>query len=224
MKSVIIVALLLVSCSAVFLKKPSRQSYDTFSQLKEFEENSFGKKILDTVALQLNNQAPLNEIAKMLGEIRTGLASEKQKASSQHNKRETECSDFLKKQKEKFAKAEATKNTAQAEIQILNREVKQLAGSIKNLEAQVSILDSREVALKAARERDRQDYERRKEQGPQVIEALELIIDKLSTLQPTKDSKAVLAELNRLGTTNPIAALIQIASGFTEEQLNKVIT
>jgi len=66
----------------------------------------------------------LADIAKMLGEIRSGLAAEKQKATNLHNKRETECADFIAKQKAKFNKAEAAKNAAQAEIQILKREIK----------------------------------------------------------------------------------------------------
>lgn len=172
----------------------------------------------------MNNQAPLSEIAKMLGEIRSGLAAEKQKATSQHNKRETECTEFINKQKAKFNKAEAAKNAAQAEILILNREISQLKSSIKNLGSQVSILNSRETALKAARIRDREAYEMRKKQGPQVVEALELIVEKLKTITPTKDGRTVMAELSKIGNTNPIAALIQIASGFSEDSLNKVIS
>ena len=30
------------------------------------EEHELGKKLLDTIALQLNNKAPLSDIAKML--------------------------------------------------------------------------------------------------------------------------------------------------------------
>lgn len=33
-----------------------------------------------------------------------------------------------------------------------------------------------------------------------------------------------MAELSKIGNTNPIAALIQIASGFSEDSLNKVIS
>jgi len=61
-------------------------------------------------------------------------------------------------------------------------------------------------------------------QGPKVIEALNLIIDKLKTIEPTNDNRTVLAQLSKTGSSNPIAALAQIASTFSAEALNKVIT
>jgi hypothetical protein len=44
--------------------------------LKSVENSNFGKKILDTIALQVKNKSPLGDIARLLAEIRTNLATE----------------------------------------------------------------------------------------------------------------------------------------------------
>jgi len=85
MRKVAIVAFLLLNIalsSAVFLKKPTQASFNVFSQLKKVEQSSFGKKILDTVALQLKNKSPLQDIAKLLAEIRTDLVVQQKEADS----------------------------------------------------------------------------------------------------------------------------------------------
>jgi chromosome segregation ATPase len=59
---------------AVFLKKPASGKFNTFNQLREIQDSDFGKRILDTIALQLANKSPLADVARMLQEIRQNLA------------------------------------------------------------------------------------------------------------------------------------------------------
>lgn len=49
--AVLLVLSILSSTNAVFLKKPSKATYSVFNQLKSVENSTFGKKILDTIAL-----------------------------------------------------------------------------------------------------------------------------------------------------------------------------
>lgn len=37
--------------NAVFLKKPAKAGFNVFTQLKKVEDVTFGKKLLDTIAL-----------------------------------------------------------------------------------------------------------------------------------------------------------------------------
>jgi hypothetical protein len=56
MQKSFIVALLIVNIafsSAALLKKPSKVTFNVFSQLKQLQDEKFGKKLLDTIALQL---------------------------------------------------------------------------------------------------------------------------------------------------------------------------
>lgn len=54
--------------------------------------------------------------------------------------------------------------------------------------------------------------------------ALDLIIEKLQTIVPnTNDESLVLSELNKIGASNPIMALVQVASTFSQESLDNVV-
>lgn len=149
--------------SAAFIKKPSKMNFDMVKKLREIDAHPFGNKIMDTIALQLQSGAPMTEIAKLLHELVTSTSTQLQAGKNKHNQKETECKEYLERERAAFAKAEVENNEATAAIEILHHEIAQLNGSIKNLEAQVSILQSREVELKAARKRDREDFERRQQ-------------------------------------------------------------
>jgi hypothetical protein len=56
--------------------------------LKYVEGNNFGKKILDTIALQMKNKSPLGDIARLLAEIRQDLATQQAEADQLHNAQE----------------------------------------------------------------------------------------------------------------------------------------
>jgi hypothetical protein len=77
MNKLLIASLLLINIafsSAVFLKKPTSSKFTTLNQLREINDSDFGKRILDTIALQLANKSPLSDVAKMLADIRQNLA------------------------------------------------------------------------------------------------------------------------------------------------------
>lgn len=57
----------LIAVNAVFVKKTATDpNMAVYAQLESLGENAMGKKLLDTIALQLKNKAPLADIAKML--------------------------------------------------------------------------------------------------------------------------------------------------------------
>jgi hypothetical protein len=59
--------------NAVFLKKNSQT---TVNNLRNIQESEFGKRILDTIALQMNNKSPLSDVAKMLNDILANLKAQ----------------------------------------------------------------------------------------------------------------------------------------------------
>jgi hypothetical protein len=89
----------------------------------------------------------------------------------------------------------------------LKSEIKALGIKISQLSNQLEILNARQSQLALAREQDRADFQRRQEQGPAVLSALDLIVEKLKTIVPTSVDGAF-AELAKIGKSNPIAALL----------------
>jgi len=51
---------------------------------------------------------------------------------------------------------------------------------------------------------------------------LTVIATKLGAITPEEDHKAIFLELHKMGATNPIAALVSLASAFSPERLANV--
>lgn len=69
-----LVILGLVLAQSVFVKRgPTDPNMAVFAQLEQIEESEMGRKLLDTIALQMKNKSPLAEIAKMLQDLRENL-------------------------------------------------------------------------------------------------------------------------------------------------------
>lgn len=219
-----LLVLLVANTNAVFLKKPSKATFNVFNQLKEFENVSFGKNLLDTINLQITNKSPLGDIAKMLEEIRSDLTLQQKNDDQVHAERETECADEINEYNRRINTATIQRDDAESEITNIQSEISRLKADIANKKAQIDILNVREVDLREARELDAAEFENRQRTSVEVVGALELIIEKLQTIAPESDSEAALAELARIGSSNPIMALVQVASTFSEEALNSVVT
>jgi peptidoglycan hydrolase CwlO-like protein len=210
MNKFIIASLLLINIAlngAVYLKKPVGSHQATFAQLREINDSDFGKRILDTIALQLANKSPLSDVASMLAEIRTNLILQQQESDSLHVAQEQECADTI-------AQLEATINTCQAaaddaaeQIGVLKSEIKAWGIKITQMNNQLDILSARQSQLALAREQDHAAFLQRQEQGPVVLGALDMIVEKLRTIVPTSVDGAF-AELAKIGKSNPIAALL----------------
>lgn len=56
-----------------------------------------------------------------------------------------------------------------------------------------------------------------------MIEALNVIAAKLSSITPETDARAVLLELHKMGNSNPIAALVALAAALPKEKLDNVL-
>lgn len=91
MKSTVSLLLVLIAANAVFVKKPSDPNAGVFAEMEEIEQHELGRKLLDTIALQMKNQAPLADIAKMLQDLRENLLLQQQQADMKHAADEADC-------------------------------------------------------------------------------------------------------------------------------------
>lgn len=229
-KSIIAVLLILniaFSANAVFLKKSNTAQFNVFNQLQSFEKSDFGRKLLDTIALQVQSDSGvsgLQKVAQLLEEIRLDLVRQQSDADAVHNAKEQECADTISNLDRCIADNTNQRDQAQQEIELLTSEISRLGIEIQTKETQLDILNSRENELDNARERDAADFQRRQQETPEVLAALELVIEKLGTIAPnTNDDNLVLAELSKIGNSNPILALVQVASTFSQEALQNVV-
>jgi len=91
MSKLILVLLGLITINAVFVKRAATDpNMAVYAQLESLEDSLMGKKLLDTIALQMKNKAPLSDIAKMLQDLRENLIMQQQDADIQHAADEAE--------------------------------------------------------------------------------------------------------------------------------------
>ncbi|CAD8063387.1 unnamed protein product [Paramecium primaurelia] len=223
MKLILIALLGLTLTQAVFVKRSNDPSRAIFTQLEAMEEHELGRKLLDTIALQLNNKAPLGDIAKMLQQLRENLILNQQEADQKHAQDEVDCETEIYQYNRRidFASNEITESTQ--EIQTLSAKVEQLTQDVEDKQVQLDILNEQETQIREQRAEDAESFKKFENETENVIEAVEVIIQRLSSIQPDQEVLAALTQLNKIGASNPILALMQVASTFSAEQLNNVL-
>jgi len=193
------------------------------AQLEEISNNDFGRKILDTIALQVKNKSPISDIARMLAEIRQDLVLQEDEADSLHASQEVECEEEITEFGRRIDAAQVARDDAQTEIQLLQGEIAVLTNDIASKAQQLQIIDARDLALREERENDAFNFAARQAALQEVLDAIDLILEKLGGMSPDSSNEAVLAQLSKLGKTNPIMALAQLASNFNAESFRKII-
>jgi cysteinyl-tRNA synthetase len=223
MRTVALIVLGLVAANAVFTtRKASDPNANVFAELQDIEENEMGKKLLDTIALQMKNMAPLADIAKMLQSLRENLVLQQQEADMKHAADEVDCQTEIAGYNRRIDFASNEIEEATTEINGLTNQVSQLTAEIENKANQLRILDEQEQILRDTREQEAADFKVRIVQTKEVIEALNVIAAKLGSIEPEGDARAVLLELHKMGNSNPIAALVSLASAFSKDRLDAV--
>lgn len=86
----------------------------------------------------------------------------------------------------------------------------------------MALVSAHEAQVRADRATDAAAFEARSEKTAQTIEALQMIIPKLQSLTP-RSAAAALAQLAKIGKSNPIAAFMEVASTIDGDKLNVVI-
>lgn len=226
-KTVIALFCLVAFASAAKLNKRitlARSEPTVAEQINDIEGSEFGKKILDTIALQIKNESPLTDISVMLAEIRQDLILQEHEADNEHARQVQECETEITEYNRRIDLASNTRDEAQTEIVLLQGEVAVLRQDVAAKAAELAIIDNRDAAIRADREAERFAYETRIATNNEVLSAIDLILEKMGGMTPGSSSSAVLAQLNKIGKSNPILALAHLASTFTAESFRTATT
>jgi len=171
----------------------------------------------------MKNKSPLSDIARMLAEIRQDLVLQEHDADSEHSRQVNECESEIEEYERRIDTAQVTRDDAQGEISMLQGEIANLTSDVKNKSKQLEILDNRDLQLKSDRDSDAFNFAARTAQTTEVLGAIDLIIEKLSGIAPDSSAESVLLQLTKIGKSNPILALAQVASTFSSDSLKKVV-
>jgi len=175
--------------------------------------------------LQLNSKAPLQDVAKLLADLKDNLYTQQTDSDNLHASQLTECDTDESNYDSRIQYAQNEIQESTVNIGSLSTEIKRLKASIDNANLQLSILGKREANLEVNHEQDAADYEQRVQDHTQVLEALDIIIPKLQAITAQESSpQAIFAELAKIGKSNPIAALVEVAASLDPEALASVVS
>lgn len=141
MKATLCFILALTLSQAVFVKKASDPNAGVFAELEEIEQHELGRKVLDTIALQMKNQAPLADIAKMLQDLRENLLLQQQESDMKHAADEVDCQAEIAGYNRRIDYASNEISEATSEITSLSGQVQSLTSEIENIQVQLEILN-----------------------------------------------------------------------------------
>merc|ERR1712151_987431 len=175
--------------------------------LNNIDSSEFGKNLLDTIALQMESNSPMQDIANLIRDMMNDLRSQQQAADDAHSTKMGECADQIANYNARISHATNEIQEATQAIKTLRGRRRTLQKDIATGEATLVMLDEQEAAARAKRAQDSKDFFARQEQTKLVLDALEVIIPKLKAITPHTASE-VFVELAKLGASNPIAAFL----------------
>ena len=220
MKTAFIIALVVVGALAESTFLGSNKKLNL--ALNRIDSNEFGKNLLDTIALQMESNSPMQDIANLIRDMMNDLRSQQQAADDAHSTKMGECADQIANYNARISHATNEIQEATQAIKSLRQRKRTLIKDIATGEQTLVMLDEQEAAARAKRAQDSKDFFARQEQTKLVLDALEVIIPKLRAITPHTASE-VFVELAKLGASNPIAALVEVASSLDGAALAKCI-
>merc|ERR1719226_157227 len=170
----------------------------------------------------MESNSPMQDIANLIRDMMNDLRSQQQDADNAHSTKMGECADQIANYNARISHATNEIQEATQAIKTLRQRRRTLQKDIATGEATLVMLDEQEAAARAKRAQDSKDFFARQEQTKLVLDALEVIIPKLRAITPHTASE-VFVELAKLGNSNPIAALVEVASSLDGAALAKCI-
>jgi chromosome segregation ATPase len=220
---IVLLGLICVLGAAESIFAANKQEIGIFTELQSIDGSDFGKKLLDTITLQLKSKAPLGEISRLLKQIETELTEQQRKDDANHNEEERTCAKRIAQYEAAITQASATIHDEQFNIRQYERAIQLGEGQKASHESTIKVLSDREDLLRKTFKEDQDDHAKRIAQQKAVIDALTQIIPELERLRPHGNVQQALVELAKIGRANPIGALLQVAMTLDAGALQRVI-
>eukprot|EP01015_Nassula_variabilis_P004535 TRINITY_DN1315_c0_g1_i11.p1 TRINITY_DN1315_c0_g1~~TRINITY_DN1315_c0_g1_i11.p1 ORF type:complete len:370 (-),score=101.07 TRINITY_DN1315_c0_g1_i11:56-1165(-) len=214
------IAIISVLCVASFAAKiESTATLNVRDRLDKIRDDDFGKKILDTIALQIKRNEPLAEVSKLMNNIRLDLQNEQRKQNAEHSQKSRECASTLATYNERISQNTQEITQLSFTVSNLQSRLQGLFASVDTRENQTKLLGNREQFLRNDQQHDEADFAARLSQINSVVEALDLVLPRLRNIRGDGDEQEALIQLAKIGKSNPINALLQVSATLDPRSL-----
>ncbi len=154
--AIIIIALLCTStfASNTFLGSNAK----LVKTLKGIDNTEFGKNLLDTIALQLETEGAMDDIANLLRDMITELRRAQEEHDEAYAAKVIECNAEIADYEHRIEVATNNIQDATIAIKEYRGKKRDLEKSIATRETELRLLDEHEAQLRADRTRDAADF------------------------------------------------------------------
>jgi chromosome segregation ATPase len=189
-------------------------------------ETSFGQDLM--FMMEMKGPA-VDSIVNLLDGLKANVVEKQDKANEEHTKKNNEWNKEIKELEDQIAELTADISKLTQEIGKLAADLVAAIEKLANLRKQLSLLKSKQASLVKARNEDEASYKKRSAQQSRVEKALAEIIHILSARlaqgkQGFIQKEEILDVLQKIGSNNPFAALVEFTMSFDVKDVKHVIS
>lgn len=187
------------------------------------DNTPYGKRLLDTIQLQMQSKASVDRILNLLEELKADLRAQQTQDDGIHRDQEAECSSEIAGYDAEIARLEGEINAANAYLSELRPKLETVNGQLYRKLNEISSLTARLADYEAAHKQDEEDYQRRVQDHQEALRAVGEALAYVKSLVGSEAGKGKHETSAAIDAENKAyGSLIQLAAD--QETVAKLVT
>ncbi|KAM3145982.1 hypothetical protein pb186bvf_001960 [Paramecium bursaria] len=215
------IALILIGCAYASM---SQQHIALIKNVGELDHKGL---LTQMVELKLMQGSSVKDVLNLIQELLDSLLTDQAADDLAHSTQMVIYQEAIDQLQDTLDKLGVELTSLNQFIKITTEELEILGQTIKTLETQLDIINTQEQNIRDARQSDIVAFNRRVAVSNKVINALNLIITKLTKAIEDQDAagtQAVLAQLaQELGSKHPITILVTMTAKFDKPTVERIL-
>jgi hypothetical protein len=173
---------ILVVCFVLALAAGKSFRTHSWEALVQIDNTPYGKRLLDTIELQMQSKASVDRILELLKELKDELNAEQARDDAVHEEQELECSIEIGGYNAEIDRLQGEIAAAQAYLGELRPKLDTVNAHLVKKVNEINALSVRLADYEAAHKQDEEDYQRRIEDHQEAAVALAEVLANIRSL------------------------------------------
>lgn len=156
--------------------------FASLSEIKEITQTDFGKNLLNTINIALDNEGNINSIQQLLQSLFSKLVDDQKKADIAWEKEDKRLKAKIASLRKKIAETKEKVEKLKDEKEKLIKLIITAKNNLKQYREQLNFNRQQIVHLKKTRAEDHADFLRSQAEHTDIINAIEIVVKELKTL------------------------------------------
>ena len=173
---------ILVVCFVLALAAGKSFRTHSWETLVQIDNTPYGKRLLDTIQLQMQSKASVDRILGLLEELKNDLNAQQASDNKVHEEQEQECAFEIGGYNAEIARLEGEIAAANAYLGELRPQLATVNSHLSKKLEEISLLTVRLANYEEAHRLDEEDYKRRVEDHQQALVAMAQVLENVRSL------------------------------------------